>query len=965
MKTVVNKIQLYVGILSRITLLSILLTLMPGFMTFAFAQATVTLTLVDGVATEADQNSGSFSVTRSDDDGLTEDLVVRVAISGTAERDIDYSRPGLDWPGGEDFFITIPAQQASKTITLTPYKDNLAEVEEIATFTLLELGDTYAIGVDSEVNVAITDDTDHVFGDGFGLPNPMPPIDVLADLANDNSVSASIGAEGGVLSTPGSDGSSYELTVPPNALQQPVTITVTPINSLTAAPFAESLAASFVAGVQLEPSGLQFMRPLELKIVPTGGIDPSVWAWSYDGEGESLYPVPFTVDGDSVNMDIWHFSGWGISIDWNEVIQTFGSSLAVTAEQLAAAAIQNATSDPNAINIEALIDTLRNWYISSVRPLLVNAKTNPALALPSMTQWLNWKAELLKSGVDVSSLDSLVEESNTLARSVLDAAFEAAILECDGAGNLQEAFEDFKEPLNWILRAQENGWGNDYPIGELEKCAAVKVSDATYPARLDNGETGELKVRVGVAFRGAFGWTRYDMEPEVTMTNTGISADPPSGFADNDGWFTTTLTMESDENATVELTASTEIGPNGQELYESTNSETYTIKPKTSLSLLGKPESGGSFSESVTIEPMEQATIQATVFFEAAPSINKTVNFTLEGEGDLIPLTPVLTDNDGLATIRFAAPAEAGQSTITATHTTDTAKELTDTITISYGASVEISPVAVLVNAGGTIEFTATTTNLSPEKVKWSSGYGTTIPPTGDLTATWTAPADAGSYEIKAKWVDDETIKASALATVELSGEPAGQFAEGFYYGRRMVPCEFDPEFQFEERLSECPDRIERNGLPAWMHIYSEGGSTKIELYDNPDEACGWRPQLDPPWQKACQFFYPHYTYRAYYPYYRLTAGSVGATTTIPAQSADAWGFKCYLGCLSGANRSQPSLNYPSEIRFGINNVTWIEERGNRTDRRWIFVKDDERDPFGEWAFDPRSLETPEEYYRD
>jgi hypothetical protein len=25
---------------------------------------------------------------------------------------------------------------------------------------------------------------------------------------------------------------------------------------------------------------------------------------------------------------------------------------------------------------------------------------------------------------------------------------------------------------------------------------------------------------------------------------------------------------------------------------------------------------------------------------------------------------------------------------------------------------------------------------------------------------------------------------------------------------------------------------------------------------------------------------------------------------------------------------------------------------------RWIFVKDDERDPFGDWAFHPDSLET-------
>jgi len=964
----------------RIALMLLLSVLLFSSPVSAFALSTVTLTLDDGNASEATRDPGSFTVARTDDGNLAEALVVRVAITGTAQRDIDYSRQGLDWPGGDDFFVTIPADQLTKTVTLKPYQDNLAEGEELATFTLQELGGNYTVGINSEASIAIADFADLLFKNSFDRPDPMPPIDIAVSLESADAISGVIGPDGGVLSTTGPDGSSFELTIPAGALLQTTMINLTPVTALLPAPFAESLAASFVAGVQLEPSGLYFTQPLELTIVPASGVDPSIWAWAYDGDGEGLHPEPYTVEGTAVSMDIWHFSGFGFSINWSEALQNFGDFAAATAEQIAELAIENVISscvgdgcqfDPD--DKAALISIFANWYTSGVLTLLNNAIANPALAKPALTQWLKWMEGIeLYDLNDSGALDNLWWGSRPLAKRVIDAAFDAATLKCDGVGSKAEALADFTEPWYWITYYLELALkidnGDSYAISDLEKCAAAKVSNATFPSGLDDAESGELKVRVGVAFRGAFGWTRYDMYPDVTLTLSGISAAPGSGTLapDDDGWFISTLTMEGTDTATVELKANVEISPVTGITYESVNSETYTIKQKSFLSLQGKPgppEESGSFSETVTIEPSKQATIQATVFVDAAPAIGKSVTFTLDGPG-MISSSPVLTDNDGLATITFDAPDEAGQSTVTASHTTDTAKFLDDKITITYGASVEISPAAVLVNAGGTIEFTATTTNLSPQKVTWTATGGASIQSTGDLTATWTAPADAGGYTITAKSVANNDITGSATATVELSGEPTGQYSEGFYYGRHLDPCEFVPWYNDGEPASYCPDRIERTPR-AWMRIHSDSGSTEVELFTFGKEAVGWSPHLSPPWQKISNPSYPHFVYRAWYRHLVLPVGSTGSTTTLPAQPAMSEFRKCYISCLRGAGGFFGTYwPWPGVIRFGEDNVTVIykSEGEISQQRRWLFVKDTERDPFGEWAFDPRSLETPEEY---
>jgi hypothetical protein len=72
--------------------------------------------------------------------------------------------------------------------------------------------------------------------------------------------------DGGVLTTTGPDGTTFELTIPGDALWAPETIAMTPVK-LDAQPFG----AGPTWGVELLPDGLTFNRPLKLVITPPVG----------------------------------------------------------------------------------------------------------------------------------------------------------------------------------------------------------------------------------------------------------------------------------------------------------------------------------------------------------------------------------------------------------------------------------------------------------------------------------------------------------------------------------------------------------------------------------------------------------------------------------------------------------------------------------------------------------------------
>ena len=118
-------------------------------------EPTVSIIATDAIASEAGENLGRFTVTRTG--SRLDALVVQYTLSGTAFNINDY-----DALSG---FVTIPAGEASATIIITPADDELGEVPETVIVTLsvhpsyhvADLQDTATVTIsDNEAVVTIT-----------------------------------------------------------------------------------------------------------------------------------------------------------------------------------------------------------------------------------------------------------------------------------------------------------------------------------------------------------------------------------------------------------------------------------------------------------------------------------------------------------------------------------------------------------------------------------------------------------------------------------------------------------------------------------------------------------------------------------------------------------------------------------------------------------------------------------------
>lgn len=136
------------------------------------------------------------------------------------------------------------------------------------------------------------------------------PRKVNISLKLDTSHAASVEVTpGGGSTTPDSPGNAT-LTVPAGATKTNVDVRVTPIRSAAHLPLK-----SFVAGVQLDPDGLQLEQPATLTIrvakVPKGRLV----GFTYSGKGRALHPYPVKRSGNVLTFRIGHFSGYGAGIE--------------------------------------------------------------------------------------------------------------------------------------------------------------------------------------------------------------------------------------------------------------------------------------------------------------------------------------------------------------------------------------------------------------------------------------------------------------------------------------------------------------------------------------------------------------------------------------------------------------------------------------------------------------------------
>lgn len=137
------------------------------------------------------------------------------------------------------------------------------------------------------------------------LDRPANPFPVTFTLDVTASVTEEIGADGGVLTTTGSDGTQYTLTIPEGAVLGPVEITMTPI-SLAESP----LETAVLWGVELEPDGLALLEPGTLEI-GLADADPGTTAFFGAGGGGEDFHLAFGGLVERAEVPIAHFSAVG------------------------------------------------------------------------------------------------------------------------------------------------------------------------------------------------------------------------------------------------------------------------------------------------------------------------------------------------------------------------------------------------------------------------------------------------------------------------------------------------------------------------------------------------------------------------------------------------------------------------------------------------------------------------------
>ncbi len=223
-------------------------------------------------------------------------------------------------------------------------------------------------------------------------------------------------AGGGTLTTTGTDGSAYTLTLPPSSVLYDVTVTMTPVRALGGLPASGGLKA----GVQLEPDGMQLGVPATLDIVAASPVPVAQEiSLSYGGNGRQAYAYGLGVNASRTRFSIFHFSGWAIAQGTDAQQKSFLQSKVdsassqisqrlapiISAErqrQLLGTANDEGSAEFNA----AMQAGLEEAYRSVVQPAMDTAESladsgGIDAVEPALQAFLSWERQLQLLGMDI------------------------------------------------------------------------------------------------------------------------------------------------------------------------------------------------------------------------------------------------------------------------------------------------------------------------------------------------------------------------------------------------------------------------------------------------------------------------------------------------------------------------------------------------------------------------------------
>ena len=224
---------------------------------------------------------------------------------------------------------------------------------------------------------------------------PTDPTSVDPVLDEGSSVTTLVtAADGGRVSLVSPNGATYTLDVPAGALTSDQDITMTALSSVTNDPFG----GGFVAGVELQPAGLEFEKEALLTIHPATPITAAQETpFSADDNGNAFHLYPLKIKPIDPTFGIWHFTLYGLFTASELQRDAQGTHVPVDPAAALSQEIQRTlalareknltgtsdTENPSGLSDEELdlLERLMNeYYDTVVRPLLIDVSNTEECA---------------------------------------------------------------------------------------------------------------------------------------------------------------------------------------------------------------------------------------------------------------------------------------------------------------------------------------------------------------------------------------------------------------------------------------------------------------------------------------------------------------------------------------------------------------------------------------------------------
>jgi hypothetical protein len=183
---------------------------------------------------------------------------------------------------------------------------------------------------------------------------------------------ATVDGTGGTITATGADGARYVLTVPAGALAIPTDLTVTPLEDVR----VDGHTAAWQVGVELGPSGTQFLDAVTLHVVPPASAPTASAITQVDGSGTVFVPVASPAAAASFDASLWHFSDY--------LVTSVTDDRLTRAADAAIAAVHDPATAEDIQKLAHLLVAAKAALLTDVATRLQQALT---AAIASFDQW--------------------------------------------------------------------------------------------------------------------------------------------------------------------------------------------------------------------------------------------------------------------------------------------------------------------------------------------------------------------------------------------------------------------------------------------------------------------------------------------------------------------------------------------------------------------------------------------------